>query len=278
MLRGFYSAAAGMLAGQRRTEMLTNNIANANTPGYKADQGSLRAFPEMLMKRLEGIQSPAKNGGTLRTASTIGGLNTGVYMQEMIPLFKQGDIRETGLSTDMALVNGNLPINPETNKPGSLFFAVQNANGDVRYTRNGNFTVDPTGYLTTSEGFFVLDENGNRIQIDSNQFEVTADGRILLDGRAQMRFGIVYSENPQNLIKEGNGLFRTNDGLVLPNATANPEVSYTVKQGFLEGSNVDVTQAMTEMMTAYRTFEANQKVLQAYDKSMDKAVNEIGRL
>ncbi|MEK5444804.1 MULTISPECIES: flagellar hook-basal body protein [unclassified Fredinandcohnia] len=278
MLRGFYSAAAGMLAGQRRTEMLTNNIANANTPGYKADQGSLRAFPEMLMQRLEGVPSPAKNGGTFRTASTIGGLNTGVYMQEMIPLFKQGDIRETGLSTDMALVDGNLPINPETNKPGSLFFAVQNANGDVRYTRNGNFTVDPTGYLTTSEGFFVLDENGNRIQVDSNQFEVTADGRILVDGLAQMRFGIVYSENPQNLIKEGNGLYRTNDGLVLPNATANPEVAFTVKQGFIEGSNVDVTQAMTEMMTAYRTFEANQKVLQAYDKSMDKAVNEIGRL
>jgi flagellar basal-body rod protein FlgF len=278
MLRGFYSAASGMLAGQRRTEMLTNNIANANTPGYKVDQGSLRAFPEMLMQRLEGVQSPAKNGGTLRTASTIGGLNTGVYMQEMIPLFKQGDIRETGLSTDVALVDGNLPINPETNKPGSLFFAVQNANGDVRYTRNGNFTVDPTGSLTTNEGFYVLDENGNRIQVDSNQFEVTVGGGVLVNGLAQTRLGIAYSENPQTLNKEGNGLYRTNDGVALPNATANPEVSFTLNQGFLEGSNVDVTQAMTEMMTAYRTFEANQKVLQAYDKSMDKAVNEIGRL
>ncbi|MEH7383297.1 flagellar hook-basal body protein [Bacillus sp. JJ1533] len=278
MLRGFYSAAAGMLAQQRRTEMLTNNIANANTPGYKVDQGSLRAFPEMLMQRLEGVQSPAKNGGSLRNASTIGGLNTGVYMQEMIPLFKQGDIRETGLPTDVALVNGNLPINGETNKPGSLFFTVQNANGDVRYTRNGNFTVDPSGFLTTNEGFYVLDENGNRIALENDQFDVSADGRVVMNGLPQSRLGIAFSDNPMDLVKEGNGLFRTNDGLVLPNAAVNPEVSYTLKQGFLEGSNVDVTQAMTEMMTAFRTFEANQKVLQAYDKSMDKAVNEIGRL
>ncbi len=278
MLRGFYSAAAGMLAQQRRTEMLTNNIANANTPGYKVDQGSLRAFPEMLMQRLEGVQSPAKNGGNLRTASSIGGLNTGVYMQEMIPLFKQGDIRETGLRTDVALVNGNLPISAETNQPGSLFFTVQNANGDVRYTRNGNFTVDPAGFLTTNEGFYVLDGNGNRIALENDQFDVSADGSLLVNGQTGSRLGIAFSDNPLNLIKEGNGLYRTNDGLVLPNATANPEVSYTLKQGFIEGSNVDVTQAMTEMMAAYRTFEANQKVLQAYDKSMDKAVNEIGRL
>ncbi|MCC3356188.1 flagellar hook-basal body protein [Bacillus sp. REN16] len=278
MLRGFYSAAAGMLAQQRRTEMLTNNIANANTPGYKVDQGSLRAFPEMLMQRLEGVQSPAKNGGNLRTASSIGGLNTGVYMQEMIPLFKQGDLRETGLLTDVALVNGNLPINAETNKPGSLFFTVQNTNGDVRYTRNGNFTVDPAGFLTTNEGFYVLNENGNRIALENDQFDVSADGSILVNGQAQSRLGIAFSEDPLNLIKEGNGLYRSNDGADLPNAAANPEVSYSLKQGFLEGSNVDVTQAMTEMMTAYRTFEANQKVLQAYDKSMDKAVNEIGRL
>lgn len=278
MLRGFYSAAAGMLAQQRRTEMLTNNIANANTPGYKVDQGSLRAFPEMLMQRLEGEKSPAKNGGTLLTTNTIGGLNTGVYMQEMIPLFKQGDIRETGLATDVALVNGNLPINDQTNKPGSVFFTVQNANGDVRYTRNGNFTVDPTGYLTTNEGFHVLDDNGNRILVESDQFEVAADGRILVAGQAQTRLGIAFSDNPMNLLKEGNGLYRTNNGTELPNATANPQVTYSLKLGHLEGSNVDVTQAMTEMMTAYRTFEANQKVLQAYDKSMDKAVNEIGRL
>ncbi|MFT4416393.1 flagellar hook-basal body protein [Fredinandcohnia humi] len=278
MLRGFYSAAAGMISQQRRTEMLTNNIANANTPGYKADQGSLRAFPEMLMQRLGTASIPTQNGNRYNTSSTIGGLQTGVYMQEMIPLFRQGDIRETGLNSDIALINGNLPINPDTNAPGSLFFAVQNATGDVRYTRNGNFTVDPAGYLTTNEGFYVLDETGNQIQVESDQFQVSADGNLIVDGQAQARLQIAYSDDPLSLIKEGNGLFRTNDNNPLPNAANNPEVTFTLKQGFIEGSNVDVSQAMTEMMTAYRAFEANQKVLQAYDKSMEKAVNEIGRL
>lgn len=278
MLRGFYSAAAGMIAQQRRTEMLTNNIANANTPGYKADQGSMRAFPEMLMNRLEATGSLVKNGNSINTSSHIGGLNSGVYMQEMMPLFKQGDIRETGLPTDIALVNGNLPINPDTNAPGSLFFTVQNGNGDIRYTRNGNFTIDPAGYLTTNEGFYVLDEAGNRIPLQTDEFQVTADGSLIANGQAQTRLQIAYSDDPLALIKEGNGLYRTNDNNPLPNATANPAVSYSLKQGFIEGSNVDVSMAMTEMMTAYRSFEANQKILQAYDKSMDKAVNEIGKL
>lgn len=274
MLRGFYSAAAGMIAQQRRTEMLTNNIANANTPGYKADQGSLRAFPEMLMKRMESV----KSGSNLVTSTSIGGLNSGVYMQEMTPLFKQGDIRETGNKTDIALIDGNLPRNGQTNKQGSLFFTVQNANGDVRYTRNGNFTVDPAGYLTTNEGYYVLDATGNRIPLQSDQFQVSGDGTIVENGAPIARLNVAYSDNPYELVKEGNGVYRTNGNNVLPNALDVQDVSFSMKQGFIEGSNVDVSQAMTDMMTAYRSFEANQKILQAYDRSMEKAVNEIGRL
>ncbi|MCH1625178.1 flagellar hook-basal body protein [Ferdinandcohnia quinoae] len=274
MLRGFYSAAAGMIAQQRRTEMLSNNIANASTPGFKADQGTLRAFPEMLMQRMEAV----KSGSKLATSTPIGGLNTGVYMQETIPLYKQGDIRETGRNTDIALIDGNLPINEQTNKQGSLFFTVQNADGDVRYTRNGNFTMDPAGYLTTNEGYYVLDATGNRIPLQSDQFQVSGDGTIVENGTPIARINIAYSDNPYELVKEGNGLYRTNDNNELPDALDVPEVSYSMKQGFIEGSNVDVAQSMTDMMTAYRAFEANQKILQAYDKSMDKAVNEIGRL
>ena len=82
MLRGFYTAASGMIAQQQRTEMLTNNMANANTPGFKQDQSSLRAFPKMLMERMESGSS-AKPGLNLPGSSTIGEMNTGVYVQEM---------------------------------------------------------------------------------------------------------------------------------------------------------------------------------------------------
>ncbi|MFC4321944.1 flagellar hook-basal body protein [Litchfieldia salsa] len=270
MLRGFYTAASGMFAQQRRTEMLTNNIANANTPGFKADQSSLKAFPEMLLQRMESNSAvPSKK---FTTSTNIGSLTTGVYMQEATPQFSQGDIRETGRNADLALVNGNVP------EGGSLFFTVENANGDVRYTRNGNFTLDGAGYLTTNEGYYVLNENGNRIQLENEQFSVASNGAILENGFEVNNIGITFSQNSNNLVKEGNGLFAATEDGEMVNANNNPDTTYAIRQGYIERSNVDVAASMTDMMTAYRAFEANQKILQAYDRSMEKAVNEIGRL
>jgi flagellar basal-body rod protein FlgF len=277
LLRGFYTAASGMMAQQRRIEMLTNNIANANTPGYKSDQAALRAFPELLLSRLDKATVPTKTPRSFPLQPTIGSINTGVYMQELIPNFRQGDIKETGQPTDIALINGTLPVDAETGKEGTLFFVVQNENGDIRYTRNGNFTLNPQGFLTTNDGWYVLDENGRRIELPSTNFTVNADGTIVANNTRIARINIAFAANPNALVKEGNGLFRSENG-VLPSALGNPNVTYTLKQGFLERANVDLNRAMTEMLSAYRAFEANQKIVQAYDRSMDKAVNEIGRL
>ncbi|USK28414.1 flagellar hook-basal body protein [Bacillus sp. CMF21] len=271
MLRGFYTATAGMLAQQRRTEMLSNNIANANTPGYKSDQAALKAFPEMLLKRVESSKVPAP------ATQAVGTLNTGVYLQEMIPQFTQGDLRETGLFSDVALVEELVPYNEETNAKGALLFAVQNQAFELRYTRNGQFTRNENGELTLA-GNPVLGTNGQPISVASDQFEITSDGTVRVDGVEQAQIEIVFAGDTRTLIKEGNGLYRTEDGNGLPTAVNNPEISYQLKQGYVEGSNVDVSKSYTEMMTAYRAFEANQKVLQAYDRSMDKAVNEIGRV
>jgi flagellar basal-body rod protein FlgF len=277
MLRGLYTATSGMLAQQRRTEMLTNNMANANTPGFKADQSSMRAFPEMLLQRLGTEKLPLREQKHLPYTQFIGSINAGVYMQEAIPKFTQGDLRETGRKTDLAIVDGNLPVNQENNVKGSLFFTVETPNG-IRYTRNGNFTLNPEGFLTTNEGYYVLDENGNRIQLTSEEFEVRQDGTIMENNTFVAAINVVFAENPYELIKQGNGLFSVENNGTLPAVRNNPDVSFSLKQGFLERSNVDVAQTMTEMLTAYRAFEANQKVLQAYDKSLDKAVNEIGRI
>lgn len=277
LLRGFYTAAAGMIAEQRRVEMLTNNIANANTPGYKADEAALRAFPELLLSRLEKETIPAKEPRSFFKATTIGPIHTGVYMQELVPDFSQGDIKETGQPTDLALVNGTVPVDAETGRKGALFFVVQNANGDVRYTRNGNFTLDAEGYLTTNDGFYVLDENNSRIRLTGTDFTVAPDGTIRENNVRVARLNVAFAANPNAVVKEGNGLFRSENGL-LPSAIGNANVTYELKQRFLERSNVDVARSMTDMLSAYRAFEANQKILQAYDRSMDKAVNEIGRL
>ena len=266
MMRGFYTAASGMFAQQRRTEMLTNNMANANTPGYKADQSSVRAFPEMLLRRFDAPSSQAGGRVALPMNRLVGSLNTGTYLQEVSPRFTQGDLRQTDRQTDLALTDA---------AGGTVFFTVDQ-NGDTKYTRNGSFTLDPEGLLTTGSGWPVLDENGNRIRLASDQFTVDSNGVIREGGAEVARLGIAVANNPLELIKEGSGLYRTEDGNALP--AANQNAQYSVSQGFVEGSTVDVSRSMTDMLAAYRTFEANQKILQAYDRSMEKAVNEIGRV
>ncbi|MDX8363725.1 flagellar hook-basal body protein [Cytobacillus sp. IB215665] len=272
MLRGFYTAASGMISQQRKTDMLTNNMANANTPGYKAEQGSLRAFPEMLLQQLGTSSIPGQELKELPYAKTIGTINTGVYLQETIPNFTQGYLRETGLHTDLALLDVAVPNNE------GLFFTVQSANGDTLYTRNGNFTIDGQGYLTTSSGHYVLDENNAPIQVGSGQFTVNSDGTVLENNEIVGRINIAYATDTNTLIKDETGMLRTENNQALPSANTNQGIIFKIEQGFIEGSNVDTTQTMTDLMTSYRAFEANQKILQAYDKSMDKAVNEIGRL
>lgn len=279
MFRGFYTASTGMIAQQRRTEMLSNNIANANTPGFKAEQSTIRSFPDLLMSRIEQKGSPSlQNGFAPGGAQTIGSVNNGVYMQETLPNFAQGSIVESGNATDIALTEGNMPIDEETGKPGTIFFKLQAKDGDEAYTRNGNFIVDGEGYLVTPQGNYVLDQQNNKIALPSENFTISKEGNITVDGRAAGKLGVAFSAQPDTLVKRDNGLFYTIDNEPLQDAYANNQVSFTLEQGFTESSNVDSSQSMTAMMEAYRVFEANQKVLQAYDRSMDKAVNEIGRV
>jgi flagellar basal-body rod protein FlgF len=273
MFRGFYTVASGMLSQQRRTEMMSNNMANANTPGFKADQSAMRAFPEMLLHQMDGTTLPTEKGFTINRNRSLGeGINTGVYMQEAVPNFVQGALMVTDSKTDVALVDLNLPQN------GSVFFTVQSPTGGVQYTRNGNFTVNGEGFLTTSNGQFVLDDEGNQIQLSSDQFKINENGILIDENGAQTRLGIGFAENAMRMIKDGTGVFRTENGTPLESAYTAANGQFSLQQGSLERSNVDVSRTMTDMLTAYRAFEANQKVLQAYDRSMEKAANEIGKL
>lgn len=269
MFKGFYTAAYGMMAEQRRTDMITNNMANANTPGYKEDQSSIRSFPQMLLERLNS-QSP--------TAPTVGTLSTGVYMQEAVPNFGEGSLQETDNKTDMALVDLAMPANNTNSTNGTVFFTVQDPNGQQAYTRDGNFTLDGQGYLTNGDGQYILDNNGNPIQLSSDQFSVSSTGLITDQTGRQAQLGIAFSANPDQLVKEGNGLFKSTNGTPLPSAANQTGVQYKLQQGYLEQSNVDMNQSMTDMLSAYRSFEANQKIMQAYDKSMDLACNQVGKV
>ena len=278
MFKGFYTATTGMIAQQRRTEMLSNNIANASTPGYKADQSTVRAFPNMLLSAIEkNGKANLQNGFNPMSVQQIGTLGTGVYMQETIPDYTQGQLVQTDLKSDVALVDEYLPVRGGGSRTGGLYFRLQ-TDGQEAYTRNGNFTVDSQGSLVTSGGNYVLSTTGEPIRVTSDDYTITEDGRVLENNELIAQIDVAYVEDPDRLIKQDNGLYYTEDGNELTSAYDDNDIAFSMRQGYIEQSNVDAGSTMTEMMSAYRSFEANQKMLQAYDRSMDKAVNEIGKV
>lgn len=278
MFKGFYTATTGMIAQQRRTEMLSNNIANASTPGYKADQSTVRAFPNMLLSAIEkNGKANLQNGFNPMSVQQIGTLGTGVYMQETIPDYTQGQLVQTDLKSDVALVDEYLPVRGDGSRTGGLYFRLQ-TDGQEAYTRNGNFTVDSQGSLVTSGGNYVLSTTGEPIRVTSDDYTITEDGRVLENNELIAQIDVAYVEDPDRLIKQDNGLYYTEDGNELTSAYDDNDIAFSMRQGYIEQSNVDAGSTMTEIMSAYRSFEANQKMLQAYDRSMDKAVNEIGKV
>jgi flagellar basal-body rod protein FlgG len=144
MVRGLYIAASGMLAELTRQQQIANDLANASTPGYKADRSTQRSFAELLL-------------ANQRTGLPVGGLGLGVEIDSVVTDLRPGPIRDTGEPLDLAIV-------------GEGWFGVNTPQG-VRYTRNGQFTVSPQGTLVTAEGYEVLSRTGGPVR-------VTADGNV----------------------------------------------------------------------------------------------------
>ena len=287
MLRGLYTAASGMIAQQRRHDTVTNNIANLNTPGYKGTSSVNRAFPEMLIAAMGGKDSSADG--------TIGKLNTGVFAEENLLGLLQGDMMETDRSQDLALISdilvdgaafdasgkyvdadGNVSYQPQA------FFTVRTADGEVRYTRNGSFQTTADGTLVSSEGMAVLGTNGQPINVRGSWDNVTvgSDG-TLYDRTTNEPLGqqlyLTKVANPNLLIREGNGLFRYEGQ---PNGIEQVQAGdrVSIQQGFLERSNVDSAQSAVDLMAALRAYSANQQIVKFYDQSLQKAVNEVGKV
>lgn len=294
MFRGMYTAASGMIASERNQQVLNNNLANAETPGYKSDQAVIRSFPELLIQQMGGGQGHVKGKPSFSTGGNpIGALNTGVYTQEGIFSMQQGAIQATGRVFDLAIVDQSLPVNPESGQRGHLVFGVQVGEDEIRYTRSGDFVQNDEGFIVTKAGHLVLDENLDPIQVDETNVRITEDGRILSgaedgqDGEELGRLWIGYTESPERFSKEGNGLLQwVSDDQEAPGLVYDVDflfdvagnVPYQIRQGFIERSNVDVSRTMTDMLNMYRAYEANQKVIQAYDRSMELSANQIGSL
>lgn len=251
MLRGLYSAATGMTVQRGKMDVLTNNVVNATTTGYKKDGLVSSSFEEVLIER---INDPY----VINQGNQVGPYSFGTHIAEVYTDFTQGNIEFVETQTSLAL-------------SGEGFFAVETPDGE-RYTRAGNFTVNSEGYLVTCEGYYVLGENG-RIQVGHGDFVADLRGNVSVNGMPADSLRLVRFENINDLRKQGNSLYYS-----FSNEVPSVAENCSVRQGYLESSNVDVATEMVNMITVYRTYEASQKILMMTDETLGLAVNKIGSL
>ena len=255
MSGSIYMAATGALAYEKRLQLLSNNLANVNTVGFKKDRGRFQAFS--LSETNNNKELPFSSNRSQAPA---------YWMQySSYTDFSSGEMKKTDSQFDLALT-------------GKGFFCVETPDG-VRYTRRGDFTVDKDEVLVTQEGWPVLGEGGE-IQIkmakpseDKREFSVSEDGFVTVDGSQVDRLRIVDFSSSSALEKAGHNFYRA----VNPNALEDMDEDFKVSQGFLELSNVDVVRMMTEMIEVLRGYESYQKTIRSIDDMNAKMINEVGR-
>ncbi|NLW56592.1 MAG: flagellar basal-body rod protein FlgF [Firmicutes bacterium] len=245
MLRGLYTAAAGMNLQLSRQDAIANNLANINTVGYKKDELIGAAFQEVLFLAM-------KQG----EVTPIGTLSLGVESEQNYTQLTPGNLLTTENPLDLAII-------------GDGYFLIEGPTGQY-LTRNGHFSRNAEGYLVTTEGDYVLGENGP-LRLVGDKIEFGDDGSIYLDGQFRERLLIVSPVAENLLVKQGDTRFLAPEGWT---RLAAPHVN----QGVLENSNVNPIEEMTKMIAVTRAYESNQKVIAVMDEVMNRIANDLGRV
>lgn len=251
MFKGFYNLTSGMLTQQRNLDVVANNITNFSTAGYKGETYTSSTFDEVMYSR---VGNKAKEG-----AAELGTVSYIRATDQIYTDYTQGSLEATGLPLDFAI-------------DGDGFFAVQGANGQIAYTRMGNFSLDEEGYLALADYGRVLDNEGNAIQLGTDK--VVGDDRGYLfteeGGWILGQVGVYSFEDNGALERNDQGLFTGNG------AQANADV--ILHWGYTERSNVSMVDQMTEMLSAQRALQSAAQLTKMYDEIMGKAANDVGRL
>lgn len=238
MNSGMYAALSGNLSAVRRLDVISNNLANASTPGFKADQ-----------LQFESVLANAKNPTPQDPAYTSERFSTD---------FASGALQKSDNVFDVAL-------------DGDGFFVVNTPDGPA-YTRQGNFHRGAGGTLVTADGYEVQGQGG-ALTVTGNKVTIDDKGVVTVDGTAVGTLSQVDFAKPYALSKAGAGMFRPSDPATVPTAS-----TAQVKQGYLEGSNVKVVVEMARMIEASRYFETCAKAVKSYDDMAAKAANDLGKV
>lgn len=254
MLRGLYTAYTGMLAQQQKMDTISNNLANVNTTGYKKDGVVFESFKEVYNVRINDPEQIANQ--------RIGKGSLGVKVGEIYTNYEQG-----------ALLQTDNPLNMAIEGSGLFAIGVMDNEGNIteKYTRDGSFLLNANGQMVSADGIFLLGNNGI-ININSSNIRISEEGEIFEGGTLIDRVKIIDFENLDSLKKIGENIYETTNG------SQTKVFEGRIIQGYTEGSNVSSMDEMIHMINVMRTYESNQKLINTYDSSLDKTVNEVGRL
>lgn len=262
MHEGIFIAASAAYKQERELAVVTNNLANVNNTGFKRDG---LVFKEILPPFEEDLNFDASRE-ILLSAELANPPTSYVGITEFYTDHTPGPQTQTGNSLDLAI-------------DGEGFFVVQTDAG-TRYTRNGNFRLDQDGHIVNQEGSRLLDKNKKPIKLDNRKGEIAIDssGDIFVGrGLANTSSGKIHLVNfsdPSLLQKEGSAMYSWTGAPNGEQAIKNG----SIRQGFLEGSNVNAVQEMSRLMMSVRAFETYQKIIQTIDSADERSVNTIGRV
>ncbi|NBX77349.1 MAG: flagellar basal-body rod protein FlgF [Proteobacteria bacterium] len=287
MDKGIYTALSGGLAKSREVELIANNLANATTPGFKRDTGTFNEYLTELRRNdsVDGIQREIQSLSDPNARPT--GDKSFVELDGVYTDFRQGTLQKSGRALDVAI-------------EGSGFFEVLTPAG-IRYSRQGNFSIDAEGRLVTTSGFPVLskatqgqaavsqlevrgappvtgqipdrqpDAQSRVIQLGQGPIRITEDGRILQNGAEVATLSVEEFQESQWLEKMGNSYYRNTH----PGNLKNGVTTSKLHQGFIEGSNVNPVTEMTRLIEATRAYESHMQAVKTYQDIDSRSVNDI---
>jgi len=254
MVRGFYSAAAGVFTQQKALNVVSNNISNATTAGYKSQSTMESSFGSHLINRMSELESVAQNNIGSGAFMTI---NSSEYTD-----FAQGNLENTGRPVDMA-INGN------------GFFLVESETYGTVLTRNGQFEIDGDGDLYLPGVGKVLNDGEDTINLESANFTVSPSGIISIDGEEADTLYVAAPTEDTVLKSVGNGVYQINEEGSYEQAETG---TYQIMQGTLEKANINMAQEMSKIIAGQNHYNSCTQIIKMYDKINELTVNQIGRI
>ena len=243
MFQGFYTLGSAMISENRNLNVISNNMANAATTGYKSDKYIASTFREEMLYRSGNI-TPNKRS-PIGTTAMIQATN------DRVTSYEQGILEPTDMPLDFAI-------------SGEGFFMVQTEDNETLYTRNGSFITDDEGYLAVPNIGRILGTNNAPIQVDTDALVIDIDGTVRGEETGTV-YGTIrlddFEDYYEDLVKGDNGTFTVQDGAA-PQAAANAQIV----QGMLERSNTSMVEEMTSMMSAQRSLQAAAQLIKMYDQ------------